>query len=722
MLLILLALQQPATQQFPSVRSPGVSAGIATAVWAICSSPGYADRADALRTEQRVQDSVATTMTAEGLARLGCLRAGLQAVGAIGHEGFMMPMGASWSEGAILVLMRSVLSKPDQPVAAELLAVLALAENEPDQLPQIAKAIRASVSAGVATPTVLRACTELSLRVKTDGFVRTCAAKALAAHRDSTWHLLRLAQLAFRDADTVAGARWFELGVEAARDSASRDEVNWHLQWFLSPEEREQALPLVGLALRRWTHDLLAKRDVRDGRPNGARLAEHFARLEYVQVHFVLHLASVIEYPRGIVGVTPENSLPADTARAFCEPGVVPAQPFRDYARWQNRIDDRGIVWMRFGSPVKRIRAAPTCGKPEKRTGLLLANAREAWLYSIDGQDMLLNFEAEKFSGSTEATRLVTGVLGSYLCDVDVKRCGLSTLSIASARAGRIGADAFVKPEDLEAVRHEDRDFVAVATAGDDNTPRGGRNVALRSRLHRLWDPLSMSPIALVTFAVPIRDLSLQVNAGKRTTAFDLELRQWDPVTEQWRDSTFSRRLVIPDAATERSNLVGFEVVPTTPGVTAWSLVATQPGQVRGRAYDVDTPGLSIGPVVLSDLVIGSDAQGIAWKLHEVAIPLAPDNAVDRKAPVSLYFQIKSGEVHPDLRATVALYKVERDVARDTAALQVSYHQEVRAGVTEVAPALDVSRLAPGSYSLEVRLTDARGTVLARRRAALDVY
>jgi hypothetical protein len=111
----------------------------------------------------------------------------------------------------------------------------------------------------------------------------------------------------------------------------------------------------------------------------------------------------------------------------------------------------------------------------------------------------------------------------------------------------------------------------------------------------------------------------------------------------------------------------------------------------------------------------------LVWNLHNVEISLAPTGVLDRKLAVSLYYQIKSETARADLRTTAALYQVENGVAKDSAALRVTYDQAVREGINEVAPTLDVSRLDKGSYSLEVRLADAHGVVVARRRVMLEL-
>ena len=95
--------------------------------------------------------------------------------------------------------------------------------------------------------------------------------------------------------------------------------------------------------------------------------------------------------------------------------------------------------------------------------------------------------------------------------------------------------------------------------------------------------------------------------------------------------------------------------------------------------------------------MIGSKLQGVTWNLHNVAIPLAPVNSVDRTEQVGLYYQIKSDRDRADLRMTVAFYRMKDGATTDSAALEVSADQSVRRGVNEIAPELDVSRLDKGS-------------------------
>ncbi len=399
----------------------------------------------------------------------------------------------------------------------------------------------------------------------------------------------------------------FLAAAEAAHDSAARLEVDWHLQWFLTPAEEREWTTLPDSAYGHWVRDRLISRDVRDGQPFGARLAEHFARLEYALENFPLHLPEVSQHGRGLIGVTPPNNLDDTLVRAFCEPGLVPARAFRDYSRWQRELDDRGVIWLRFGKPDQRVVASPTCAKriignpigPPYVNGVgdtvqptagIAMNAREVWMYHIDGKPLLLDFEPEDFSGSVAPTRLVSGVLGSYLCGVDTWRCALTEQSIAGPP---------LHPEDIEHVREDDQAFISEATTHDDNSVRGERNIAVTAQWHRLWDPLSGAPLALVTWAVPVHDLAIHTDDSTPTAVLDVALRQWDPVANEALDTTVTRRYTVPDTSVKDPALNGFVALRSSAGVSAWSVVVSQVDQRRGRAYDVDTPGLVDGPVVL---------------------------------------------------------------------------------------------------------------------------
>jgi hypothetical protein len=336
-------------------------------------------------------------------------------------------------------------------------------------------------------------------------------------------------------------------------------------------------------------------------------------------------------------------------------------------------------------------------------------NVREAWLYEIDGRKMILNFEGEDNDGSAEATRLVTGVLGSYLCDLDAARCGLTIRAQNSQ----------LRNEQLETVRQQDHEAVAIATTRDDNSIRAANHLDMVAQLHRLWDPATGAPIAVVSYALRLTDLSMHESDVGRTALVDIALRQYNPVAGVWSDTALYRHLKLPSKASKNTHVTGYLVVASSPDVTAWSMTATQPDDRSGRAFEEERPPLATGPLVMSDLVLGAHAQDLVWKGPTSNVTLAPLGAMNRKQPVQLYFQVKSEVARAGVKTVLVLYRVEAGPRNNTPAFQLGFTGSIHEGMNEVEKELDVSRLDGGSYRLEVQLTDAAGALTVRQSAML---
>jgi hypothetical protein len=702
MMLLALAVmtQQLPAQHFPPIDHPGADPLLTTNLRAACPSNIATNRIALFKLEQQQGEAKVLEKNPEAWFRLGCTRALLYGAGALSHEGMLMVAGDSWAHGALKAFAQVLALRPDDRKAADLVATLAMDDEEPRDLEATAMALDRAVSLGVSSSATLRGCADLGLRAHHPEFTRACATRALAEGKDSTWHSLLMARLSFRVADSVEGSRAFVRAAGAVRDTVAALDVAWHLQWFLSPDEQKEWITLADSARGGWMRDHLTQRDVRDGQPPGARLAEHFKRLEYVESAFrlrvpkMLHTAMLSKPSSGILPPGPPATKDgfATSMRADQDLSILLNSPFRDYMRWQVEWDDRGVIWMRFGEP--RLR------------GYESESGNEIWRYDIDGHELLLTFAPEDFDGSAGATRLVTGRISDAYCGIDEWRCALSMVMHPA-------------PEVIAAVKQQDREYISAGTTNDDNSVRTADVIEVISRLHRLWDPVSGAPIALLTYAVKTGDLTTAQDSVARSMRVEFDFRRWDAASDRWQDTTFTRRF--PVSGKDIRRLTGFIVTPSLPSVSSWSLVATQGDTRRGRAWDVTTAPLDAGPLALSDLVLGQEGQGIVWANHNEQVPLAPLNAVDRGQPVSLYYQIHSAEARPGMRTTVALYRVEQGVPRDSASLQVGFDQAVQAGVNEVAPTLDVSRLEKGNYRLEVRVTDARGVVITRRAVDLNL-
>ena len=440
----------------------------------------------------------------------------------------------------------------------------------------------------------------------------------------------------------------------------TRREVDWHTAVVPDvPDERHDVGRIARHGARgHWVIDRLAARDVRDGQPDGARLAEHFARLEFVEANYRLAVPRMLRKSM--------LSAPPSTAPDAADSLML---PFRDYIRWQIDFDDRGVVYMRFGKPEKVVYG----------TG---DHARETWRYMVEGDTLLVSFIGEDFSGSVGATRLATGMIGTYMCGVDAWRCGLAMRQESGMR---------LNPEDIEALRSEDRQEVAYATTRDDNSARAEKTVRMVSTLHRLWDAVSDEPIALVTWALRLDDLATREQDSVRTTTVDLDLRRWDPSANLWSDTTFvpppepsgqdaQRRRASPDSSSFRPRQ------GSRPGASP----PRSPSRDHlGRAHD-EGPALGTGPLALSIWCSVPKARRLVWSNHGAPVALThPLDAVDHKESLQLYYQVKSDMDRTGVKTTIALYRA--DDPNPVPVLEVSYSGDVHQGLTEVAPIPSIS-------------------------------
>ena len=198
--------------------------------------------------ERRLASSGPATLDSWGA--LGCVRALLALSTSLDDQGgIQKPIDRSRAEAAFDALIKALDQRPDDSVAAGLLAALSQeATAEPSGgkamlLDDLAMRLHNSVRMGVTSPAVFRACTRLLIAVGDIASARDCSNRAMQLGSDSTWHLLRLAQVNLADRDIPGAAALFERAAMAAHDSSSINELlypffteaNW-TRWIALPD------------------------------------------------------------------------------------------------------------------------------------------------------------------------------------------------------------------------------------------------------------------------------------------------------------------------------------------------------------------------------------------------------------------------------------------------------------------------------------------------------
>ncbi len=647
--------------------------------------------------------------TADQLFQLACLRARLDIDEAIGREGYLMPLGTSWQHGATNAALLALTRGKDDYAIAELLAVIALDQPEPDEAQAVRDALAKEVTGGVTAPAAVRGCALLSLRLGDLAASNQCITVGLQGGGDSTWQLLHLARLASRSADTATVSTLLDAAMAVARQPSDWAEVGWHLRWFLEPGEWEAWQAMADSTRGAFVRDELARRDVRDGRRAGSRLVEHFTRLDYAEAHFLREMPRKLRGFSQVAATPDKRSLDPDAVRYTSAPESIPAQTFRVYLPSVEWIDDRGAVYLRFGEPTKKAIWVDTAA------GSVLE--REAWRYDLDGRNLLVSFESEAYDGSNEATRLVPGVLGNFFCGLDTPRCQLTNRlicwDIPPSGCDPTGSGwSPITPERLETLRTEDRSEIAIATTKDDNSLRVAHPVEGVAHFASVWDPSSGAPLAVIDYALKSGDLAFEDDSAGKIAAIDLAFRQWSRATEQWLDTSLRRRLRFAGVPGKDQWVTGYVVIPSRGDVTTWSLVATQPDDRRLRAWG-DRPPLGTSYLRLSDLVLGAASQHETWTTTTgTSVPLAPLGTFDKAEPVSVYWQARSDVAREGVAITVRLFAV--GVRGEKPAIEVGFTTDLKAGINELDRLVGIDRLDKGEYRLEIAMHGQDGAEASR--------
>ena len=233
------------------------------------------------------------------------------------------------------------------------------------------------------------------------------------------------------------------------------------------------------------------------------------------------------------------------------------------------------------------------------------------------------------------------------------------------------------------------------------------------AQVDHLWDPATGNPVDLLPYTIVGNDLATRDSAGERKALVDLGFRRWGNAGA--RDTTLRLSLALPPHTPNHPTFTGYLVVPTVPGLDAWSLMATQTELRHGGVYQDNKPPLDGGPLALSDIVLGMATQGLAWQTGGHRIVLAPQGVVVRSEPVQLYCQVKSDIDRAGARTRITLFPEGADRTTAVPAMQIGFATTLHRGVNEIDRELVLSRLASGRYWFDVEVTDSAAHVTSHR-------
>ncbi|HEX3927916.1 MAG TPA: hypothetical protein VHW65_07955 [Gemmatimonadales bacterium] len=239
---------------------------------------------------------------------------------------------------------------------------------------------------------------------------------------------------------------------------------------------------------------------------------------------------------------------------------------------------------------------------------------------------------------------------------------------------------------------------------------RGGSQELSAKRL-RFWAP-DGSDLSIV----PFRFVGPVAEAGQ-PLAVTLRLKQWDDPQRLHRDST--RRLLLPraDSSGKRDGVVG---ISGDDSLSSWDLSLAYAPDAVARDFEDGLPWTACASTCISDLAIGVVGQDPVIALGSASVPVSPADSFAARRPVTVSYQTRCIARCTTARTTIAVNRV--DGKEHGASIRLATTAPMRSGLTLAQRTLDLSRIKPGEYRIEVEIADEHGVQLVSRHRDVVVW
>jgi len=437
----------------------------------------------------------------------------------------------------------------------------------------------------------------------------------------------------------------------------------------------------------RYLRRFWSQRDRAELRADGERLREHYRRLFYARKNFQLttnnrHYDIVERYRSGS----------------------------RDF-------DDRGIIYIRHGEPSSRASyAAP---------GL---DPNESWRYARSDGDLIFHFIAREDVQDFKLVESLFDVLGfnnavqlqgeanaadnAVAEQLMLSREELSPIYRRLQSANRGSTGRYQSQE-----RRVGQESIAVGTNSDSYELRFPQRLKAHSEVLAVGRD-SSGPKVQIAYA--IAGSSLEPVPVTRGFLYSVRLRfvALDSRNQVVASLDTTRHFVAPAPVPPSEHLVG-RAETTVPAGPLHYRLAIQQGEASGVTLPTDS--VRVGPpqpagLNLSDLVLGNRSTNLTW-------PRAPDDTVlfnplriyRRSDEMELYYEIEGLKPSP--------YTVELTVKKKGsgggifkkifggggAAIRLKFEEQATSPQVSTHRRLQLGRLKPGNYVLDLLVVDATG-------------
>ncbi len=435
-----------------------------------------------------------------------------------------------------------------------------------------------------------------------------------------------------------------------------------------------------------WLKDFWTTRDRAELRADGERLREHYRRLFYARKNFQLtslnrHYDIVERYRSGS----------------------------RDF-------DDRGVIYIRHGEPSSRATYAAPGLEPN-----------ESWRYNRPEGDLLFHFVAREDVQDFKLVESLFDVLGfSQQIALREDKAGqnpvaeqlllsreqLSPIYGRLQSAGQIGSGQYQAEE-----RRMGQASIAVGTTTDSYQLRFAQDLRVRSDVLAVGHD-SAGSLVQITYAIAGKGLEpVTVTRGYLySVRVRFEANDLSGHVVAALDTT--RHFVAPEPVPDGEHLVGRVAVPVPSGRYEYRL-AIQQGEDAGIVLPRDTVRVNEGPngLSLSDLVLGSRSANLTWRRSEQdTVLFNPLQTFKRSDEMQLYYEVSGLQSGTPYEVRLAVRRqggggglFHKIFGGGGAALSLKFDAHAAAAVESAHRGLQLDRLKPGNYVLEVTVADDQG-------------
>jgi GWxTD domain-containing protein len=457
---------------------------------------------------------------------------------------------------------------------------------------------------------------------------------------------------------------------------------------------------LHGKARVAWLHQFWHSRDEKDLRDPGDRLREHHRRIFYARRNFAL----------------------ASLHRHY---DIV-----ERYRSGSKEFDDRGIIYIRQGAPTERATYAAPGVEPN-----------ESWRYSRPDGDLLFHFVAREDVQDFKLVESALDVLGfsntvmlrggnedGSLSDTVGYRAQqlLTTREPLSPIYRRIQAAGPASQSQYQArERQIGRRSIKIGTTTDSHELEFLRQLDARIGVLAVGHD-SAGPMLQLTYALSGRTLEpVQVSQGYLYTV-RLRFVALDSFDRVVATMDTTRRFLAAAPVPKDQHLVG-RVAVSVPHGTLHYRMALQESADAGVVLPTDTVEVDQGRrgLALSDLVLGARPIHLSWaQANGDTVYFNPLDSFTPDENLELYYEVYG------LPAGTA-YQTQLSVKKKGGggflglfgggtAISLTSSEHATADLVRVQRSLDLKRLKPGSYTLEVKVS-ARGYPTMKQKQEFQV-